>query len=37
MTMPYADPEKVKGKSEKIPWRYPKDAFGKKDKAGDKK
>lgn len=29
------DPEKVKGKAEKIPWRYPKDAFGKKDKAGN--
>lgn len=29
------DPEKVKGKAEKLPWRYPKDAFGKKDKAGN--
>lgn len=29
------DPEKVKGKSEKYPWRYPKEAFGKKDKAGN--
>lgn len=29
------DPEKVKKKSEKYPWRYPKDAFGKKDKAGN--
>ncbi|KKI11988.1 zonular occludens toxin [Comamonas thiooxydans] len=29
------DPEKVKKKSEKLPWRYPKEAFGKKDKAGN--
>lgn len=29
------DPEKVKSKSEKLPWRYPKQAFGKKDKAGN--
>ncbi|EER61076.1 Zonular occludens toxin [Acidovorax delafieldii 2AN] len=29
------DPEKVKGKSEKYPWRYPTEAFGKKDKAGN--
>ncbi|PJI97928.1 zona occludens toxin [Acidovorax sp. 69] len=29
------DPEKVKAKSEKYPWRYPKEAFGKKDKAGN--
>lgn len=29
------DPEKVKGKAEKIPWRYPPEAFGKKDKAGN--
>lgn len=29
------DPEKVKSKSEKYPWRYPKEAFGKKDKAGN--
>ena len=29
------DPEKVKSKSEKYPWRYPKEAFGKKDKAGE--
>ncbi len=29
------DPERVKSKSEKYPWRYPKDAFGKKDKAGN--
>lgn len=29
------DPEKVKAKAEAIPWRYPKDAFGKKDKAGN--
>lgn len=29
------DPEKVKTKSEKFPWRYPKDAFGKKDRAGN--
>ncbi len=29
------DPERVKKKSEKIPWRYPKEAFGKKDKAGN--
>jgi zona occludens toxin len=29
------DPEKVKGKSEKYPWRYPREAFGKKDKAGN--
>lgn len=29
------DPERVKSKSEKYPWRYPKEAFGKKDKAGN--
>lgn len=29
------DPERVKKKSEKLPWRYPKEAFGKKDKAGN--
>lgn len=29
------DPERVKTKSEKHPWRYPKEAFGKKDKAGN--
>ncbi|WP_404302695.1 zonular occludens toxin domain-containing protein [Alicycliphilus denitrificans] len=29
------DPERVKNKSEKFPWRYPKEAFGKKDKAGE--
>lgn len=29
------DPEKQKSKSEKLPWRYPKHAFGKKDKAGN--
>lgn len=29
------DPERVKKKSEKVPWRYPKEAFGKKDKAGN--
>lgn len=29
------DPERVKAKSEKYPWRYPKEAFGKKDKAGN--
>jgi zona occludens toxin len=30
------DPERVKSKSEKYPWRYPKEAFGKKDKAGSR-
>lgn len=29
------DPERVKKNSEKFPWRYPKEAFGKKDKAGN--
>lgn len=29
------DPGKVVSKAEKYPWRYPKDAFGKKDKAGN--
>jgi zona occludens toxin len=29
------DPGKVVTKAEKYPWRYPKDAFGKKDKAGN--
>ena len=29
------DPGKVVNKAEKYPWRYPKDAFGKKDKAGN--
>lgn len=29
------DPEKVKSKSEKLPWRYPPEAFGKRDKAGN--
>ena len=29
------DPERVKAKSEKYPWRYPKDAFGQKDKEGN--
>ena len=29
------DPSKVVSKAEKYPWRYPKDAFGKKDKAGN--
>lgn len=28
------DPERVKAKSEKFPWRYPREAFGKRDKAG---
>lgn len=29
------DPSKVVSKAEKYPWRYPKDAFGKKDGAGN--
>lgn len=29
------DPGKVVQKAEKYPWRYPKEAFGKKDKAGN--
>lgn len=29
------DPSKVANKAEKYPWRYPKEAFGKKDKAGN--
>lgn len=29
------DPSKVVNKAEKYPWRYPKEAFGKKDKAGN--
>lgn len=29
------DPSKVAHKAEKYPWRYPKDAFGKKDSAGN--
>ena len=29
------DPERVKNKSEKYPWRYPREAFGKKDKHGN--
>jgi len=29
------DPSKVAHKAEKYPWRYPKEAFGKKDKAGN--
>lgn len=29
------DPEKVKNKADKYPWSYPKEAFGKKDKAGN--
>jgi len=29
------DPERVKNRGEKYPWRYPKEAFGKKDKAGE--
>lgn len=29
------DPSKVVSKGEKYPWMYPKDAFGKKDKAGN--
>lgn len=29
------DPSKVASKAEKYPWRYPKEAFGKKDKAGN--